>query len=264
MSTLSHFTTRDGARVVYRLDGAADLPLLVLANSIGTTLHMWDDDIAALSRHVRVLRFDTRGHGQSSVPAGDYSLERLGHDVLDLLDALDVQRAHFLGLSLGGFIGQWLAIHAPERIERLILANTSPWLGPKAQWDERIASVLQAEDLTETAETFLRNWFPEHLLAARAPVVERFRAMLLATARKGLAGAFAAVRDADLRPDLPRIQAPTLVIAGRYDTVTAASHGEQIAAAIPGAQLLVLPAVHLSNIEFPDAFARTVIGFLQG
>ncbi|MGA4637651.1 3-oxoadipate enol-lactonase [Pseudomonas solani] len=263
MTTLAHLTTRDGARIAYRLDGTDGLPLLVLSNSIGTTLHMWDDDIAALSRHFRVLRFDTRGHGESSVPEGDYALERMGHDVLELLDALDVQRAHFLGLSLGGFIGQWLGIHAPQRIGRLILANTSPWLGPKEQWDERIASVLHAENLTETAETFLHNWFPAHLLDAHAPVVERFRAMLLATAPQGLAGAFAAVRDADLRPGLPRIQAPTLAIAGRYDTVTAASHGEQIAAAIPGAHLLVLPAVHLSNIEYPEAFARAVIGFLE-
>ncbi|UXY55589.1 3-oxoadipate enol-lactonase [Pseudomonas tohonis] len=263
MPPLSHLTASDGARIAYRLDGAADLPLLVLSNSIGTTLHMWDGDIAALSRHFRVLRFDTRGHGESSVPAGDYALERMGRDVLELLDALDVPRAHFLGLSLGGVIGQWLGIHAPQRIDRLVLANTSPWLGPKAQWDERIAAVLQADDLVDTAAGFLRNWFPAHLLDAQAPVVERFRAMLLATDRQGLAGSFAAVRDADLRPGLARIQAPTLVIAGRHDTVTAASHGEQIAAAIPGAHLLVLPAVHLSNIEYPGAFAQAVIGFLE-
>lgn len=133
MSPLHYLTTRDNARIAYRLDGADGLPLLVLSNSIGTDLHMWDGQIAALSEHFRVLRYDARGHGASSVPPGPYSLARLGEDVIELLDALGVQRAHFLGLSLGGFVGQWLALNAPQRIERLVLANTSAWLGPRDQ-----------------------------------------------------------------------------------------------------------------------------------
>ncbi|CAD5109017.1 3-oxoadipate enol-lactonase [Zestomonas carbonaria] len=263
MENLSFFTAGDGSRHAYRMGGAAGKPVLVLSNSIGTTLHMWDDQVQELSRHFRVLRYDTRGHGASSVPAGPYSLARLGQDVTELLDSLDIERAHFLGLSLGGIIGQWLGIHAPARIDRLILSNTSPFLGPADQWDERIASVLHAEDMSETAETFLRNWFPARMLEARDPVVERFRAMLLATNRHGLAGAYAAVRDTDLRGDLARISRPTLVIAGQYDTVTAASHSELIAESIPGARLLVLPAVHLSNIEYPSEFLVAVLGFLS-
>lgn len=179
-----------------------------------------------------------------------------------LLDALEVRRAHFLGLSLGGIVGQWLALHAPQRIERLVLANTSAWLGPAAQWDERIAAVLQAEDMSETAAGFLGNWFPPALLERAEPVVERFRAMLMATNRHGLAGSFAAVRDTDLRAQLARIERPTLVIAGAYDTVTAASHGELIATSIAGARLVTLPAVHLSNVEFPQAFEGAVLSFL--
>lgn len=264
MQALSNFTTGDGARIAYRLDGNRDggQPVLVLSNSIGTTLHMWDEQIAALSRHFRVLRYDTRGHGASSVPAGAYSMDRLGRDVIELLDELHVSKAHFLGLSLGGFIGQWLGVRAPERIDHLILANTSSYLGPAPQWDARIAATLQAPDMTETAAMFLGNWFPAAMLQAGGPVIDQFRAMLLATDPQGLAGAFAAVRDADLRRSIALIDRPTLVIAGRDDTVTAASHGVLIAATVPNARLVELPAVHLSNIERPAEFMDAVLTFL--
>jgi 3-oxoadipate enol-lactonase len=263
MNTLSSFTTSDGCRIAWRLDGEEHRPVLVLSNSIGTSLHMWDGEIDALASRFRVLRYDTRGHGASGAPSGDYPLARLGMDVVELLDHLGIERAHFLGLSLGGIIGQWLGIHAAGRIERLVLANTSSYLGPVEQWKDRIESTLRVTDMTETAETFLRNWFPARMLDAREPVVERFRAMLLETDPRGLAGCYAAVRDTDLRTAIASIHVPTLVIAGRYDTVTAASHSEAIAATIPGAMLFVLPAVHLSNVEFPREFVRTVTGFLD-
>ncbi|MGE8639986.1 MAG: alpha/beta fold hydrolase [Achromobacter sp.] len=262
MQDLSFFTTGDGVRIAYRIDGDARLPVLVLSNSIGTTLHMWDGQIPALSRHFRVLRYDTRGHGASGVPAGAYSMDRLGRDVVELLDGLDTPRAHFLGLSLGGFIGQWLGVHAPDRIDRLILANTSAYLGPAPQWDARIASTLQAPDMTETTEMFLGNWFPARMLQAGGPVIDAFRAGLMATDKHGLTGAFAAVRDADLRRTIALITSPTLVISGRDDTVTAAHHGAAIAATVPGAQSLELPAVHLTNVEQPEAFMDAVLGFL--
>lgn len=262
MNDLQSIQAGDGTRIAYRLDGDGNKPVLVLSNSIGTTLRMWDPQVAQLSKHFRVLRYDTRGHGGSGVPAGAYSLDRLGRDVIELLDALRIERAHFLGLSLGGFVGQWLGVHAPERIDRLVLSNTSSWLGPAAQWDERIAAVLQASDMAQTAEVFLGNWFPARMLEAKAPVVETFRAMLLATERQGLAGSYAVVRDADLRRTIALIPRPTLVIAGQHDTVTAASHSELIAATVPGARLVVLPAVHLSNIEFPEEFMQAVLGFL--
>lgn len=262
---LNFVNAGDGARIAWRIDGDSDAgkPVLVLSNSIGTTLRMWDAQIEELAKHFRVLRYDLRGHGASGVPVGAYSLDRLGRDVIELLDALGIERAHFLGLSLGGFVGQWLGVHAPERIDRLILSNTSPWLGPGKQWDERIAAVLQAPDMAETAEVFLANWFPARMLAAKEPVVETFRAMLLATDPQGLAGAWAAVRDTDLRRTIALIDRPTLVIAGLHDTVTAASHSEQIAATVPGARLVVLPAVHLSNIEYPVEFMQAVLGFLR-
>ena len=263
MSATKVFETGDAVRTAYRIDGDADAPPLVLSNSIGTSLQMWDRNIPALAKHYRVVRYDFRGHGSSAVPPGAYSMDRLGRDVIELLDALKIDRAHFLGLSLGGFVGQWLGIHAPERIDRLILANTAAHLGPAVQWDAAIRAVEAAPDMRDTTETFLHNWFAPDLFETHADVVAEFRAMLLAADRHGIAGAWAAVRDADLRRALPLIQNPTLVIAGRYDTVTSLAHGEAIAAAIPGARLVVLPAVHLSNVERAEDFERAVMGFLE-
>lgn len=259
----AYISTGDGTRIAYRLDGERGKPVLVLSNSIGTTLHMWDRNMEELTAHFRVLRYDTRGHGASDAPAGPYSLDRLGRDVIELLDTLGLEKVHFLGLSLGGFIGQWLGARAPERIERLILANTSPYLGPAPQWDERIAATLAAPDMKEIAEGFLSNWFPASMLAARDPLVDEFRSMLLNTPLHGLAGSFAVVRDADLRRSNALIPVPTLVIAGRDDTVTLAIHSEQIAATIPGAKLVVLPAVHLTNVELPVQFMNAALRFLQ-
>lgn len=263
MEGLSFFTAGDGARIAYRFDGREDAPVLVLSNSIATTLHMWDGVTPELAEHFRVLRYDTRGHGASDSPAGAYSIDRFGRDVIELLDALDLQRVHFLGLSLGGFIGQWLGIHAPERIDRLILSNTSSHLGPPELFDRRILELAQVEDMTEMAEMFMNNWFPERMIEARLPVVDTFRTMARRTSPQGLAGSFAAVRDADMRRTVALIAAPTLVIAGEHDTVTAASHGEAIAAAIPGARYLSLPTVHMPNVETAPAFIGAVREFLN-
>ena len=261
-SELSFFTTGDGCQIAYRFDGAVGRPVLVLSNSIGTDLHMWDLQIESLARHFRVLRYDARGHGASDVPAEAYSMDRLGRDVIELLDALGIEWVHFCGLSLGGFVGQWLGIHVPERIDRLILCNTSSYLGAVVQFDARIALVLVA-DLSETAAGFLGNWFPSHMLETGGEVIEGFRATLLATHPRGFAGSFAGLRDADLRRTAALIRAPTLVIAGRYDTVTSLSHGELLAETVPGARLLVLPAVHLSNVEYPTEFIVAVLEFLD-
>jgi 3-oxoadipate enol-lactonase len=251
----------DGSRIAYRFDGPADKPVLLLSNSIGTDLTMWDPQIEAFSKHFRLLRYDSRGHGASDVPAGPYSLDRLGRDAGELLDALNIDRAHFLGLSLGGMVGQWLGIHAPERIDRLILSNTAAYLGPAKEFHDRITGVLKA-DRSETAEMFLRNWFPPNLLESNGPFIAKTRAGLLATDPQGFGGSLAAVRDMDMRRTISLISHPTLVIGGQYDTVTLASHSELIAATVPGAKLVILPVVHLSNLEAPEAFVRAVLDFL--
>ena len=254
-------TTGDGHRLAYRFDGSADKPVLLLSNSIGTDFTMWDPQIEPFAEHFRVLRYDSRGHGGSDVPAGAYSVDRLGRDALELLDALEISRVHFLGLSLGGMVGQWLGIHAPERIDRLILANTSAYLGPAHQFQTRITAVLKA-DPSETAEMFLGNWFPRSLLDTNGSMIAKIRTMLLATDPQGFAGSYAAVRDMDLRRTIALISSPTLVIAGQYDTVTLASHSDLIATTVPGARLVTLPVVHLSNLELPDVFTRATLEFL--
>lgn len=262
-AALSFFTTGDGVRIAYRIDGPENRPALILSNSIATNLHMWDLQIPTLATHFRVIRYDFRGHGGSGVPAGAYSDGRLGRDVLELMDWLGIERAHFLGLSLGGWVGQWLAIHAPERIDRLILSNTSSYLGPAENFDRSIAATLAASDMKETAETFLGNWFPKPMIVANGSIVRQFRDVLLKTSRQGLAGLFAAVRDADMRRTSALIQSPTLVIAGEFDTVTSHAMGEAIANTIPGAKLKTFPSVHFSNIEFAQAFGEEVVAFLD-
>lgn len=258
----SFFTTGDGVRIAYRIDGADDRPALILSNSIGTNFHMWDPQIPELAKRFRVVRYDFRGHGGSGTPLGAYSDGRLGRDVLELMDHLGIERAHFLGLSLGGFVGQWLAIHAPERIDRLILANTAAYLGPADSFDRSIATILAAPDMKDTAELFLGNWFPQPMLGANGPVIRAFRDMLLETRQQGLAGNLAVVRDTDLRRTIALIERPTLVIGGEFDTVTSFAKSQEIARAIPGARLKAFPAVHLSNIEFPQEFTQEVLAFL--
>ncbi|MET3180095.1 UNVERIFIED_ORG: 3-oxoadipate enol-lactonase [Variovorax guangxiensis] len=261
-SNLSFFTTGDGVSIAYRFDGDAGLPVLLLSNSIGTDLHMWDAEVPRLARHFRVLRYDARGHGASGAPAVPYSLDRLGRDVVELLDTLGLERVHVLGLSLGGIVAQWLGVHVPERIDRLVLSNTAAWLGPAGQWDQAIAGLMAAPDMTSTADTFLRNWFPARMLEARGATIEAFHQTLLRTPREGIAGSWAAVRDVDLRRTLRLIASPTLVIAGEQDTVTSARHGEELAAGIPGARFELLPVVHLSNVEQGERFVELVLGFL--
>ncbi|WP_209477968.1 alpha/beta fold hydrolase [Billgrantia antri] len=261
-SPRSFFTTGDGVRIAYRIDGPAESPALVLSNSIATDLSMWDRQVTELAKHYRVVRYDMRGHGESGVPAGAYSIDRLSRDVLELLDNLNVARAHFLGLSLGGFVGQWLGIHAPERIDRLILSNTASYLGPPGQWDDAIATVLEAQDMQQTTMRFLRNWFPARMLEPGNPVVEPFRTTLLETDPQGLAGSYAAVRDTDMRRTIALITTPTLIIAGEHDPVTTVSHSEAMAATIPGARLAVMPAAHMTHIEYPAEFMKAVLDFL--
>jgi 3-oxoadipate enol-lactonase len=260
---ISFFKTGDGVRIAYRIDGSTDKPVLMLVNSIATSMSMWDGQIAEFSLYFRVLRYDYRGHGDSDTPDGPYSFDRLGRDVIELLDALHIDRVHFLGLSLGGVVGQWLGIYAPERIERLILSNTSSYLGPAEQWEGLIASVQQPGKLPEFADMFINNWFPSHLLESESIIVTSFWKMVLDTRPQGIAGSWAAIRDMDMRRTAALISSPTLVIAGQYDTVTLPSHGELMAQTIPNAKLVMLPAVHLPNVEYQAEFMSTVLEFLQ-
>ncbi len=247
----------------YELEGADDAPLLVLSNSLGTTLDMWLPQMPALLEHFRVLRYDTRGHGQSEVTPGPYSIAQLGNDVLALLDHVQAPRAHFCGLSMGGMTGIWLGIHAPDRIERLVLCNTSAAIGVPEMWNARIAHV-RGGGLAAVIDAVLERWFTNDFLAHAPAQVDRVRAMLANTQVEGYVANCAAVRDMDQRADLGRIATPTLVIGGKYDKSTPPEHGELIARSIPGARYVELNAAHLSNWEAAQAFTRHVVTFLRG
>ncbi len=246
----------------YQLDGAEGAPLLVLSNSLGTTMDMWLPHLPAFVDHFRVLRYDTRGHGQSEVTPGPYSIAQLGGDVLALLDHLKVPRAHFCGLSMGGMTGIWLGIHAPDRIDRLVLCNTSAAIGVPEVWNARIAQVRQG-GMPAVIETVLERWFTSDFLAHAPAQVERVRSMLAATSVDGYVANCAAVRDMDQRADLGRIATPTLVIGGKFDKSTPPEHGELIARSVPGARYVELNAAHLSNWEAAQAFTQRVLGFLR-
>ena len=246
----------------YELEGADDAPLLVLSNSLGTTLDMWLPQMPALLEHFRVLRYDTRGHGQSEVTPGPYSIAQLGNDVLALLDHVQAPRAHFCGLSMGGMTGIWLGIHAPDRIERLVLCNTSAAIGVPEMWNARIAQV-RGGGMAAVIDAVLERWFTNDFLAHAPAQVDRVRAMLANTQVEGYVANCAAVRDMDQRADLGRIATPTLVIGGKYDKSTPPEHGELIARSIPGARYVELNAAHLSNWEAAQAFTRHVVTFLQ-
>ena len=245
----------------YQIEGHAEEPVLVLSNSLGTTLDMWSPQMPALLEHFRVLRYDTRGHGQSEVTPGPYTIAQLGADVVALLDHLQIARAHFCGLSMGGMTGMWLGIHAPSRIDKLALCNTSAAIGVPEMWNARIAQVRQ-EGMQSVIPAVLERWFTTDFLIHAPTQVERVRAMLAATSVEGYVANCAAVRDMDQRTELGRITRPTLVIAGRHDKSTPPEHGEFIAKAIAGAHYVELNAAHLSNWEVAQSFTQQLLDFL--
>ena len=254
----------DGASIAWRIEGPGDAPVLVLSNSLGTTHAMWNRQIESFSARYRVLRYDTRGHGGSAVMPGAYSLDRLGRDVPDLLDALDIEKAHFCGLSLGGMTGQWLGVHAPDRLGRLILANTAPFMGPPAAWQQRIEAVSNeaAGGMADIADAVIERWFTPKFRAADPDTIGVFRSELLACPAQGYAGCCAAIRDMDLRPVIGLIRCPTLVISGGRDPATPPAQGAAIAGTIAQARSVVLDAAHLSNVEQQTAFTAAVLDFL--
>jgi 3-oxoadipate enol-lactonase/4-carboxymuconolactone decarboxylase len=226
--------------------GPAAAPPVVLAGSLGSTLAMWEPQARALSTVFRVIRVDLRGHGASPVPEGPYSMADLGGDVLRLLDRLGIGRAHFAGLSIGGMIGQWLAVHAPERVDRLALLATSPYMGPAQNWRDRAALALR-EGTGALADTVVERWFTPDFAKEHAAEVSVLRDQIAATAPEGYAGCCGAIEHWDVREDLARIQAPTLVVSGADDPSTPPrEHGALIAERVPGARLAVLDdAAHL-------------------
>lgn len=256
------FVHCDGARIYWRVDGRPENPPLLLVNSLGSDHAMWAPVLDGLVRAFRVIRMDTRGHGASDAPAGDYTLERLGRDALAVADAAGAARFHFAGVSLGGMTGMWIAAHAPERVDRLVLANTSATVDPTV-YDARIAAIRR-DGMAAVADAVLGRFFTPGYIARATPHYATVRETLLQTDPGGYTGCCAAIRDMALMPHLPSIRAATLVIAGSFDPATPPDHGHRIAQAIPGASIVELPTAHFSHSERPGRFVDLVVRFLQG
>lgn len=249
-------------RIHYRIEGEQGKPVLVLSNSLGTNLEMWAPQAGKLSEHFQVLRYDTRGHGQSGVPAGPYTMARLAADVVDLLDHLGIARAHFCGLSMGGITGMRLALDFPDRIDRLVLCNTAAFIGPPENWTAR-AEKVRAEGMGAIADAVVTRWLTPDFAQAHPEMVAGMRNMLVATSPEGYAANCCAVRDADLREEVKNIAAPTLVIAGSGDIPTPPSDAAYLAGTISGAQYVELEAAHISNLQQPARFTEALLAFLK-
>lgn len=250
------------ARIYYELSGPECAPVLMFSNSLGTNVAMWDPQMQALSQAFRILRYDTRGHGESSVLPGPYTIDQLADDVVALLDQLRIERAHFCGLSMGGMIGMSIAMRVPRRLLKLVLCNTAPKIGSPEVWNTRIDTVRKG-GMRAVANSVLERWFTPSFRAASPSAIESTRQMLLTTPVEGYVAACAAVRDMDVNGLISSIRVPTLIISGTHDPVTPPSDGHFLAERIPGAVYKELPAAHLSNIEAAVAFTMEVSNFLK-
>jgi len=248
--------------IYYRFDGPDDRPVIVLSHSLGLDHGMWDEQAADLLPYFRVLRYDTRGHGASRATPGEYSIADLAGDVVSLCDALGIERFAWCGLSLGGMIGQWLAVHAPGRISQLVLANTSARLSDPAAMESRRQMVMNG-GMAAVESLVMARFFSPEVLAANSPAIASARRTLLATDPAGYAGCCAAIRDMDHRELLAKIEVPTLVISGDGDVgMPWDEHGAVLTGTIPGARAVRLPAAHISNLERPRSFTRALLDFL--
>ncbi len=251
----------NGAKFNYQLDGPANAPVVVFSNSLGTTLSMWDLQVPALSQKFRVVRYDMRGHGLTSVTPGPYTIEGLARDVVGLLDALKIERAHFCGISVGGALGQWLGVNAARRFNGLVLSNTAARIGTQAGWNTRIKTVREG-GMASVADAVVSRWFTDDFVKKSPAVVEATRQMLLRTPSEGYVATCAALREMDQRETVARVSVRTLVIAGAHDAVTTPADAHFLVDRIHAAQYVELNAAHLSNIEDAEAFTAALTNFL--
>lgn len=246
----------------YLMDGPPDAPVLVLSNSLGTTTDLWAPQLPSLTKRFRVLRYDTRGHGNSSIPDGEYSFTQLAADVVNLLDYLRIDRVHFCGISMGGLVGLQLALDWPDRLDKLVLCSTASRVGSADGWASRIFAVAES-GLENLAPGLVDRWLTP-AFRDREPVHTRLLIdMLRRTSDHGYISNCAALRDADLTSRVNGISAPTLVISGTHDPAATPQQGQDLAAAIHGARYVELDASHISNWEQPERFTRALVDFLS-
>ena len=235
---------------------------IVFSNSLGSDLTMWAKQLELLGQEFNILRYDTRGHGKNEVAAGEYSIEMLGKDVLDILDDLKIEKVHFCGLSIGGLTGQWLGIHAPERLNKLILCNTAVKIGNKEGWNTRIETV-QKNGLNSIVAGTQERWFTPEFVAENKAEVDLVLATFVQTPVAGYIACCAAVRDADFTAEVSKISAPTLIISGTEDLVTTVKDGDFLMEKIPNSILATVKTAHISNIEKADDFTKLLIEFIK-
>src|SRR4029077_423819 len=251
----------DGCLLNVVVEGRDGGPTLMLSNSLGTTMQMWEPQMKAFTQIFRVIRYARRGHGKSGVPAGPYSMERFGRDVLAILDDLNIEKIHWCGLSMCGMVGHWLGANAPQRLGRIILSNTACYYPDPTNWNNRIKAVKEG-GIAAVADTVIAGWLTADFREREPQITANMKAMLLATPVPGYLACCEALSTLDQRALLPDIKSPTRVTAGRPDMATPVAAGEFIRSQIPGASLTILDAAHISNVEQPHAFTDAVVGFL--
>lgn len=256
------FADTKNLRMHYELDGPAEAPALVLSNSLGTNLSLWEPQLSTFAKTFRVLRYDSRGHGQTAASHGEYSIELLANDTLALLDTLKIQQVHFCGLSIGGLTGMWLGANAPERLHKLILSNTAPQIGNAANWNARIKTVRE-NGTASISEGVVERWFTPEFRTKEPALVAKTRQMIDSTSIDGYTGSCAAVRDADLWSQVATIRTSTLVFGGSHDQSVPPAEARKLAQAIPGAHYQELTAAHIANIEAAEQFTTQVSNFLS-
>lgn len=246
----------------YQIDGQPGKPWLMFSNSLGTDMSMWDAQVAFFKEDFSILRYDTRGHGGSPALAGPTTLAALGQDVLSLLDQLQIERVRFCGLSMGGAIAQWLGIHAPQRLDKLVIANSAPRIGTPQGWQDRAAQV-RAAGLDGVADGAASRWFTPGFIERQPQRVASLVARLRNGDGQGYASCCDALASADLRTELSRITTPTLLIACAADPVTTVADAEAMHRQIAGAVMVTLAASHISNIEAEEEFNTALLDFVQ-
>ncbi|GGH51568.1 3-oxoadipate enol-lactonase [Comamonas phosphati] len=266
MSTEQQWVDTAVGRLRVCIQGPESAPALVFSNSLGTTLEMWDAQAERFAKDFRVVRYDTRGHGGSVVSPGPYSFEQLGGDVVALLDTLNIERAHFCGISMGGLTGLWLGVHAPGRLLSLAVCNSAAKLGTADVYKTRAVLVRDKgrDAMLELAASSPARWFSDAFCAAQPALVQRAQGWVAGIDPEGYAACCEALAQADLRADIQRIPVPTLIVAGSFDPVTTVADGQFMQTAIAGARLAEVPASHLSNLEAPQAFNEALAQFLLG
>ena len=255
------FAPVEGRQIHYRFDGRQELPVLVLSNSLGTDLSMWNPQVPAFTEHFRLLRYDSYGHGASTFAAGGFQMDRLGQDVVRLLDHLGIADVSFCGLSVGGLVGQWLALYAAERLKKLALCNTAAHIGTAAGWNTRMDAVKKG-GVASISEGILDRWFTPRFHEHDPGTVNHFRKILETTAGESYVATCAAIRDADWRQQVSKIRVKTLVIAGTQDKSAPPEGGRYLAERILGSKYVELDTAHLSNVELPQRFSEEVLKFL--